>query len=78
MPALKSLAHDIRSELNAHTVSFRVVRGSSPDYVRVFFDIDRKHSIDLDVPRFVWESGQGWSAVGEATVHAGRNAITAD
>src|SRR5579884_1049781 len=75
--ALRTLARDIRSELNVHAVSFRIARGSRPDYVRVFFDVDRTHStFDVSVPRFVWESGEGWTGIGEATLTVGRNSAT--
>ncbi|HZU23908.1 MAG TPA: BamA/TamA family outer membrane protein [Bryobacteraceae bacterium] len=75
--ALRGLAHDIRTELSAHSVSFRIARGSRPDYVRVFFDVDRTHSaFDVLVPKFVWTSGQGWTAIGEATLPFGHNTIT--
>jgi hypothetical protein len=75
--ALRGLAHDIKAELSAHRVSFRIARGSRPDYVRVFFDVDRTHSVfDIVVPKFVWTSGEGWTGVGEATLPFGHNTIT--
>jgi hypothetical protein len=75
--ALRRLAHDIRGEVSAHRVSFRIARGSSPDYVRVFFDIDRTHNaLDVFIPKFAWASGEGWTAIGEATLPFGRSTVT--
>src|SRR5581483_7488221 len=74
---LQRLARDIRAELNAHAVSFRIARGSRPDYVRVFFAVDRAHStFDVSVPKAFYQSNEGWTAIGEATLTAGANAFT--
>jgi len=76
---LQRLARDIRSELNAHAVSFRIARGSRPDYVRVFFTVDRARStFDVSVPKAFWQSNAGWTGVGETTLTAGTNSLTAD
>ena len=73
---LRHVAHDVKSELSAHRVTFRIARGSRPDYVRVFFDVDRNRPFDVSVPKFVWQSNEGWTGVGEATLTAANNTFT--
>lgn len=73
---LRRVAHDVQSELSAHRVSFRIARGSRPDYVRVFFDVDRNRPFDISVPKFLWQSNGGWTGVGEATLTAANNTFT--
>ena len=72
-PALDELAGKLRKELQAHTVSHRVLRGASPEYVRVIFEAQfRTTHFDVSVPKFLYSSQQGWSGAVEGTA-SGRN-----
>ena len=73
---LRQVAHDAKDELSAHRVTFRIARGSRPDYVRVFFDVDRNRPFDISVPKFVWQSNEGWTGAGEATLTTRTNTFT--
>jgi len=75
--AVMRLAGRIRSELRAHEVTFKVARGAAPERVRVLLAVVKGgDNFDLSVPKFAYNSNQGWTAVGEATATIGANAIT--
>ncbi len=75
--ALDDLASRLKKEFRAGTVSHRVARGGNPENVRVFFEIsDRSKSFDVSVPKFLYQSNQGWSGSVEASGSSGRNKIT--
>ncbi len=62
MSAIGDLAGRLRSTLHLEDVHERLLRGSSPDRVRVDFETVRKdYSFDLSVPRFLYDSDQGWT-----------------
>lgn len=62
MSAIGELAGKLRSTLRLQDVHERLLRGSSPDRVRVDFEVVRKdYAFDLSVPRFVYDSNQGWT-----------------
>ena len=66
---LDTLAGRLRKEFSAHDVTHRLLRGDSPDYVRVRFDVvPRLTTVDVSVNQFLYNSGEGWSASGEAGV----------
>ncbi len=74
--ALNSLVSRVRSELRAHEVTFRLDRGGSPESIKVLLQVDRgKSSFDLSVPKFAYNSQQGWTAIGEAGATIGSNAF---
>jgi hypothetical protein len=69
---LDDLAKRLRKEFHARTVEHHVLRGKSPDYVQVVFDVKlRPTRFDVTVPKFVYNGKQGWSGAveGTATVH---------
>jgi len=75
--ALNRLAKNIASEVRAHSVTFKVARGGEPDSVKVLFTVDQTPgSFDLSIPRFSYDSLQGWSGVGKASATFGDNAFT--
>lgn len=70
--ALDDLARRLRKEFNARLVEHHVLRGKSPEYVQVVFDVQMRPSrFDLSVPKFLYHAKQGWSGAieGTATVH---------
>ena len=77
--ALNGLIRRIRSELSAHTVTFKLARGGDPESVRVLIDVDRgAGNLDLSFPRFAYNSREGWSATGEVSATVGDNKVTLD
>jgi hypothetical protein len=63
MSAITDLADKLRSTLHLQEVTQHLTRGSSPDRVRVDFELVRPDvAFDLSVPRFLYESDQGWTA----------------
>ena len=75
--AVRRLAQRIRSELRAQNVTFRVARGGEPGSVKVFLEVDRGNAnFDLSVPKFAYNSSQGWTAVSEATATMGDNSVS--
>jgi len=75
--ALRSLAGTITRELHARQVAVRVIRGSEPDYVRVVLDVnDGRSRFDVSVPKFLWNSSEGWTAEGQATATQGGTAMS--
>jgi len=75
--ALRSLAGTITRELHARQVGVRVMRGSEPEYVRVVLDVnDGSSRYDVSVPKFLWNSREGWTAEGQATATEGDTALS--
>jgi outer membrane protein assembly factor BamA len=63
MSAIGDLAGRLRSTLHLQEVRQHLSRGSAPDRVRVDFEVVRKdYAFDLSVPRFLYDSNQGWTA----------------
>lgn len=75
--AVLRLAGRIRNELRAHDVTFKLTRGGAPECVKVLLAVDKGgNNFDLSIPKFAYNSTQGWTAIGEATATIGANAIT--
>jgi hypothetical protein len=65
---LDLLATRLRRELQARTVTHRVVRGSKPDFVDVLFEIQlRPTRFDVSVPNLAYTSSEGASGAIQAT-----------
>ena len=76
-PVLDEIARRLRKEFHARTVEHRVLRGRSPDYVQVVFDVRLKPTrFDVSVPKFLYDAKQGWSGAVEGTTTIGRNGFT--
>lgn len=75
--ALDRLAQRLQSELRAHDVTFKITRGAAPEAVRVLIRVDGAAGIvDASVPRFVYNSHQGFSGIGEVRAATGPNQLT--
>jgi len=75
--AVKRLASRIRGELRAHDVTFKLLRGGNPESVRVLFEVEKGQSdFDVSIPKFAYNSRQGWTGEGEATARIGANEFT--
>ncbi|HEY2019152.1 MAG TPA: hypothetical protein VGH38_36850, partial [Bryobacteraceae bacterium] len=69
---LDDMARRLRKEFHARTVEHRVLRGKSPDYVQVVFELKlRPARFDVSVPKIIYNSEQGLSGSveGTATIH---------
>jgi len=72
--ALDDLAGKLCKEFRARTVTHRVLRGATPQYVQVLFEIRlRPTRFDVSVPKFLYASEQGFSGAVEATATVGRH-----
>ena len=75
--AVKRLAQRIRGELHVHDVTFKVARGGEPGSVKVLLEVDKGNTnFDLSIPKFAYNSSQGWTTVSEATATIGANAVS--
>ena len=75
---LDDLAKRLRRELRARTVEHHVLRGKSPEYVQVVFEVEVPPTrFDASVPKFLYEAAQGWSGSFEGTATVHRNGFTA-
>ncbi|HKE30055.1 MAG TPA: BamA/TamA family outer membrane protein [Bryobacteraceae bacterium] len=75
--ALDDLAKRLRKELHARTVEHHVLRGKQPEYVQVVFDVKlRPTRFDVSVPKFLYQSRQGWSGAVEGTAAIHQNGFT--
>jgi len=75
--ALDSLASNLKKELSAREVTHRVVRGETPEEVRVEFEVKpAKVSADLNLNQFVYDAKQGWSGSGAAGLTAGSHSVS--
>lgn len=71
MSAIGELAGKLRSSLHLQEVRERLSRGSSPNRVRVNFEtVHKDYSFDVSVPRFLYDSDQGWTTELNASFHA--------
>jgi outer membrane protein assembly factor BamA len=62
---LDGLAARLKKELSASEVSHHVLRGETPDHVRVEFEVKPPHyGVDATVTKFLYDSKQGWSGAG--------------
>ena len=62
---LDRLATRLKKEFSASEVSHHVLRGDTPDHVRVEFEVRPPHyRVDATVTKFLYDSQQGWSAAG--------------
>ena len=76
--AVNDLARRIRDELHVKTVSQKVLRGNTPDHVKVALDVaHRRAEFDLSVPKFLYHSTEGLTGVLDGSVIAGNNRLTA-
>lgn len=77
MAALQDVAAEIRHDLHFQTVSQRLLRGSSPEYVRVDFDTaGRDLSFDVSVPRLLYSSQEQLSGEVDANIGFEENKLT--
>src|SRR6185295_15706728 len=68
----------LRDELKVRSVTPKLVRGTSPDHVKVVIEVGRrKNEFDLSVPKFLYHSSEGWSAAVEASTIIGNSRFAA-
>lgn len=72
---LQDLAGDLRRELHLREVNHHLIKGSQPDRVRVDFEVVKK-PVDISVPKFLYQSQQGFTGEVNATTHVGQNSFT--
>src|SRR5713226_1516324 len=74
--ALDGLSGRIQKELHARSVTYRIMRGDQPDQVKVQYEVKRRSlNFDVNVPKFLYHSTQGWTGVAEATTTVGANSV---
>lgn len=62
---LDGLAARLKKEFSASEVSHHLLRGDTPDHVRVEFEVRPAHfGVDATVTKFLYNSKQGWSGAG--------------
>lgn len=77
LEALNRLCAQIGGEVHANQVTFRLARGSQPDQIKVLLDVEPpKVRFDADVPKFLYQSRQGWSGIGEARMSFGFHTLS--
>jgi hypothetical protein len=75
--ALDDLAHRLRRELHARAVDHRILRGKTPEYVQVVFDVRLNPTrFDVSVPKFLYQEEQGWSGTVEGTATVKQQGFT--
>ena len=74
--AMNDVARRIRDELNVRKVVPRLLRGSSPDHVKIVMDVAGKR-VDLSVPQLLYHSSEGLSGSVNGTLIAGDSRFTA-
>jgi hypothetical protein len=74
---LEEVGRRIRKELRARTVEHHVLRGKTPEYVQVVFEIKlRPARFDVSIPKFLYNSKQSWTGAVEATASVGHHGLT--
>ncbi|MBZ5583230.1 MAG: outer membrane protein assembly factor [Acidobacteriia bacterium] len=76
--ALDDISKRIRDELHAREVTRHLMRGASPESVKVVFKVseDSSRRFDISVPKFLYNSKQGWSGAVEGTATVKQNGFT--
>ena len=75
--ALDGLARRITEELRAQRVTFHVSRGNEREHVQVTFDVERRDGkFDVSLSGLTYNSREGWTGVGQASLTSGLNAFT--
>jgi hypothetical protein len=75
--SIDNLARRIRKELHVSTVTHRLLKGSETDHVRVVFEVKgHRQDVDVTIPKFVFNSKQGFTAAAEVTTNIASNAFT--
>lgn len=76
--ALEKVADRIKKELRVADVAIKVERGHEPDHVIVNFDVARapEHTFDVNVGKLVYDSREGWTGDGGATVNLHGNSFS--
>jgi hypothetical protein len=75
--ALDDLATRIRQELHVRAVTHRLLRGQTPEHVRVVFDVrGTPAKFEASVPKLVYRSDGGFSGLAEGTATVGAQAFT--
>jgi hypothetical protein len=73
----EQLRDRLRREIKAPSVSLKLQRGSRPDRVKVVFEVaEHKARVDVSVPKFLYNSRQGWSGEVDAITISGKNRLT--
>jgi hypothetical protein len=76
--ALNDLGRRLRDELKVRSVTPKLIRGTSPDHVKVVLEVGRrKNEFDLSVPKFLYHSSEGWTAAVEASTIVGNSRFSA-
>jgi len=76
--SLDTLAQNLKKELSAREVNHRIVRGETPEEVRVEFEIrPARVSLGMNVNQFLYDSSQGLSGGGEVTLTTGPHVFAA-
>jgi hypothetical protein len=74
---LEEVGRRIRHEFRARTVEHHVLRGKSPDYVQVVFEIRLSPAkFDVSVPKLLYTSNKTWTGALEATASIGHHGLT--
>jgi hypothetical protein len=75
--ALDDLATRIRQELHVRAVTHRLLRGQTPEHVRVVFDVrGTPAKFDASIPKLVYRSDGSFSGLAEGTATLGSQAFT--
>jgi hypothetical protein len=74
---LEDLSVQIRRELNFLTVTEHLSKGSSPDRIRVNFEVVRRDlAVDVSLPRFFYSSQEGFTGELDASTRIKQNDFT--
>jgi hypothetical protein len=74
---LEELSAEIRREMHFRTVTQHLSRGSTPEMVRVNFDVVRRDLFfDISLPKFLYHSKQGFSGEVDASTRVKQNDLS--
>lgn len=75
--ALEEISADIRSQFHFRTVTEHLSRGNSPDRIKVNFEVVRRDlAFDVSLPKFLYDSQQGFTGELDASTQIKQNALT--
>jgi hypothetical protein len=75
---LEDLARRIRRELEVRAVTHQLLRGETPEHVKVVFEVKGSpRRYELTIPTFLYHARQGWSAAVEGTIQMSDHRLSA-
>src|SRR5215472_3915590 len=77
LESIDNLGRRIRKELHVSTVTHKLTKGDEAEHVKVVFDVKgHRQDVDVNIPKAIFSSRQGWSGAAEVSTGVSGNTFT--